>query len=300
MDIAFNSSPTSSLGVEVELEVVDRESRQLASAASSILSELGEPHGEGGHPKAKHELFECTVEIITGVCTTVAEARADLETTLAEVDKAAQARGLALMCSGTHPFSHYRDQTISPNPRYEQLVNEMAWMARRLQIFGIHYHVGVRSPEKAVAIANALAFYIPHFLALSASSPFWNGFDTGLASSRSKVFEGLPTAGLAAPDRELGRLRAVHGDTRVGRRHRHDPRGVVGHPPAPAVRHGRAAHVRRHPDAGRGGEPGGAGAEPGRVARHAHRPRLQAAHAPRMGRAPEQVAGGPPRPRRRR
>jgi carboxylate-amine ligase len=72
----------------------------------------------------------------------------------------------------------------------------MAWMARRMQIFGVHYHVGVRSPEKAVAIANALSFYIPHFLALSASSPFWNGHDTGLASSRSKVFEGLPTAGL--------------------------------------------------------------------------------------------------------
>jgi len=199
VNITFNSSSRASLGVEVELEVVDRGTRQLASAATDILTELGAPHGEDGHPKAKHELFECTVEIITGICSTVAEAKADLEATLAEVDAAAKARGLALMCSGTHPFSHYRDQIISPNPRYARLVADMAWMARRLQIFGIHYHVGVRSPEKAIAIANALSFHIPHFLALSASSPYWHGHDTGLASSRSKVFEGLPTAGLPDP-----------------------------------------------------------------------------------------------------
>ncbi len=199
MEIAFNSSPRASLGVEVELELVDRETRQLASAATDILTELGEGHGEDGHPRAKHELFECTVEVITGICETVADARRDLEESIAEVRAAADARGLALMCSGTHPFSHWRDQQVSPNPRYARLVAEMAWMARRLQIFGIHYHVGVRSPEKVVAIANAVAGYIPHFLALSASSPFWQGHDTGLASSRSKVFEGLPTAGLPAP-----------------------------------------------------------------------------------------------------
>jgi carboxylate-amine ligase len=199
MEIVFNSSARSSLGIEVELEVVDQKTRQLASFATEMLAELGAPYGDDGHPKAKHELFECTVEIITGVCTRVDEARADLEATLAEVEAAAHARGLALMCSGTHPFSHYRDQKISPNPRYARLIADMAWMARRMQIFGVHFHVGVRSPEKAVAIANALSFYIPHFLALSASSPFWNGHDTGLASSRSKVFEGLPTAGLPEP-----------------------------------------------------------------------------------------------------
>ena len=110
-----------------------------------------------------------------------------------------------MLCSGTHPFSRWQDQTVSPNPRYAKLVHEMQWMAKRLQIFGVHVHVGVRSPEKAVAIASALAGYIPHLLALSASSPYWEGEDTGLASCRSKVFEGLPTAGLPGPDRELGR-----------------------------------------------------------------------------------------------
>src|SRR6202012_249268 len=87
-------------------------------------------------------------------------------------------------------------QQISPNPRYAKLVEDMQWLARRLQIFGVHVHVGVRWPQKAIPIVNALTAYLPHFLALSASSPYWIGTDTGLASARSKVFEGLPTAGL--------------------------------------------------------------------------------------------------------
>ena len=180
----------------MELELVDRKTRHLHSGASEILAVMGEPFGEAGHPKAKHELLESTIEIITGICSNVAEARADLEGTLAELRTHTDARGLEVMCSGTHPFSNWTDQHISPNPRYARLVEEMQWMARRLQIFGIHVHVGIRSPEKAITVANALSTYIPHFLALSASSPFWVGQDTGLASSRSKVFEGLPTAGL--------------------------------------------------------------------------------------------------------
>ena len=196
MHIQFNASERSSLGVEVELEIVDRRTRELASAATDILTEIGAGHPGGEHPKAKHELFECTIEIITGICATVAEAREDLGTTLKEVAAAAERRNLAMLCSGTHPFSDWHDQQISPDPRYGRLVDEMQWLARRMQIFGVHFHVGVRSAEKSIAIANALTAYIPHFLALSASSPYWHGRDTGLASCRSKVFENLPTAGL--------------------------------------------------------------------------------------------------------
>jgi carboxylate-amine ligase len=195
MRIDFHASQRSSLGVEWELEIVDRRTRQLAGVASEVLAELGQGHPDG-HPKAKHELLESTIEVITGVCGTVAEARADLAATVAEVDALLAPRGLAAMCSGTHPFSDWAEQQISPNPRYARLVEEMQWLARRLQIFGVHVHVGVRSAEKAIAIANAVSAYIPHFLALSASSPFWKGSDTGLSSSRSKVFEALPTAGL--------------------------------------------------------------------------------------------------------
>jgi len=197
VQIPFSSSPRSSLGVEWELELVDLETRELARGpmASEILAELGAPHG-GEHPKAKHELLESCIEIITGVCTTVEEAERDLTETLSEVRAAASRRGLGVMCSGTHPFTDWATQQISPNPRYAKLIEDMQWLARRLQIFGVHVHVGVRSPDKAIPIVNALTAYIPHFLALSASSPFWVGADTGLASARSKVFEGLPTAGL--------------------------------------------------------------------------------------------------------
>jgi carboxylate-amine ligase len=194
--IEFKGSPAPTLGVEVELELVDRETGELVSAASDILAELGADHPDGEHPKAKHELFECTIEIITGICTTVAEARADLSATLAEVRAAADRRGIDLMCSGTHPYSQWVDQDVSEDPRYHQLLEQMGWPAKRLAIFGVHFHVGVKHGERVLAIANGLAGYIPHLLALSASSPYWESRDTGLASSRSKVFEALPTAGL--------------------------------------------------------------------------------------------------------
>ncbi len=195
MHIPFQPSERSSLGIEWELELIDRDSRELTSGATEILEEITPVPGEE-HPKAKHELLESTVEIITGICSTVAEAREDLAGTLKEVQVAAAKRNLGVMCSGTHPFTDWTTQTISPNPRYAALVEQMQWLARRLRIFGVHVHVGVRAPEKAIPINNALMMYIPHFLALSASSPFWIGSDTGLASARSKVFEGLPTAGL--------------------------------------------------------------------------------------------------------
>ena len=196
MRIRFNSSDRSSLGVEMELQIVDRSSRALASAGTAILEEIGAGQPEGSHPRAKHELLECTIEIVTGICSTVEEARRDLERTLHEVAAAADRRDLALLCSGSHPFSPWHQQAISPNDRYHALVNEMQWVARRLQIFGVHFHVGVRSGPKAIAIANALNTHLPYFLALSASSPYWAGRDTGMASCRTPVFEGLPTAGL--------------------------------------------------------------------------------------------------------
>jgi carboxylate-amine ligase len=195
VEIPFASSERASLGVEWELQLVDRQTRELTSGAVEILEQIRPPDAEE-HPKAKHELLQSTIEIITGICGTVAEAKADLAGTLAEVRAAADRRGLGLMCAGTHPFTDWQTQQISPKERYLELVERMQWLARRLQIFGVHVHVGVRAPEKAIPIVNALTQYVPHFLALSASSPFWKGADTGLASARSKVFESMPTAGL--------------------------------------------------------------------------------------------------------
>ena len=194
MHIPFESSARSSLGVEWELQLIDRESRQLRSGANEILAAMAPDGAE--HPKAKHELLQSTVEVITGICGTVEEAMGDLAATIDDVRAEADKRDLALMCSGTHPFTDWATQELSPNPRYFAMLDKMQWLARQLQIFGVHVHVGVRSPDKVIPIVNALTGYIPHFLALSASSPYWIGHDTGLASARSKVFEGLPTAGL--------------------------------------------------------------------------------------------------------
>jgi glutamate---cysteine ligase / carboxylate-amine ligase len=193
--IEFTPSKRSSLGIEWELELVDTATRQLTPASNDILREISE-NGDGEHPKAKHELLQSCIEVITGVCTTVAEAKADLATTVAEVQAAAARRGVGLMCSGTHPTTDWATQEITDDERYHLLVERNQWLARQLQIFGVHVHVGIRSPDKAIPIVNALLGYIGHFLALSASSPYWIGSDTGLASYRSKVFEGLPTAGI--------------------------------------------------------------------------------------------------------
>lgn len=197
MQIDFNGSEHSSIGVEWELMLVDRDGGDLANMATPILDKLA---ASGAGPeltaKAKHELFENTIEVITGVCTTVAEARADLLGTVGVLHEIACGHGLALACAGTHPFAEWHLQDVTEDTRYLKLVEEMQWVARRLLIYGVHVHVGVRGAEKAIAIANALSTYIPHFLALSASSPYWHGHDTGLASARSKLFEALPTAGL--------------------------------------------------------------------------------------------------------
>lgn len=195
MRVPFTPSERTSLGIEWELQLVDLQTRALRSGAVEILADIT-PDGEAEHPKAKHELLQSTVEVITGICTTVGEATADLAGTVREVSGAAERHGLGVMCAGTHPFSDWQEQDITPNERYQALVAQMQWLARRLQIFGVHVHVGVRSPDKVIPIVNALLAYVPHLLAISASSPYWRGADTGLASARSKVFESLPTAGL--------------------------------------------------------------------------------------------------------
>lgn len=196
MRIEFTHNPRPTIGIEMELHVVDRETGELVAASNQLLAELGAAHPGGEHPKAKHELFQSTVEIITGVCESPAQAGEDLRMTLDELRAAAERRGLTLMSSGTHPFGLARDQIVSPDPRYGQLIESMQWPARRLLICGMHVHVGVRDGERAIAIINELRRQLPLFLALSSSSPYFEGDDSGLASARSKVFESLPTAGL--------------------------------------------------------------------------------------------------------
>lgn len=195
MALTFDSSPTSSLGLELELGLVDLSTGELVCAASEIIDELAAPFG-GEHPKIKHELFESTVEVITGVCSTVAQARADLEESVAQLQQAAARRELGIVGVGLHPYSQWHELTRSPGERYAQLTERIAWPVRRMMAHGMHVHIGVRSPEKSITLVNALSGYVPILLGLSASSPYWHGYDTGLASTRTEVFETLPNTGL--------------------------------------------------------------------------------------------------------
>ena len=196
--IEFCGSPSTTLGVELELGLVDRRTRELRAASNEVLAEL-ERRGAQLGEKVKHELFQSTLEVITGVCDTVDDAIADLSGSLAQVRCVTDGMELDLIGSATHPFSDWSDQVVSPHERYAQLVDSIQWPARRLAIHGVHFHVGVPSGEHAIAVVRSLAYHLPLFLGLTASSPYWLGRDTGLASSRTKIFEGLPTAGLPPP-----------------------------------------------------------------------------------------------------
>ena len=195
MGIWWNPSSGPTLGIEWELQLIDSGSKLLRQDAREVISALVGA-GEGGVAARIHyELMQSTVEIVTGICSTVSEAKRDLAATIAQLQRITDMRGTMLTCAGTHPLSDWRDAKMVPIQRYAELVEQMQWLARRIQTFGVHVHVGLRDGSRAIPIVNALAVYLPHFLALTASSPFWGGHDTGLASSRAVIFGGLPTAG---------------------------------------------------------------------------------------------------------
>jgi glutamate---cysteine ligase / carboxylate-amine ligase len=183
------------LGIEWELQLVDSGSKLLRQDAREVIAALIAAGRGGVGAKIHHELMQSAVEIVTGICGTVAEAKSDLAATIAQLQRITDMRGTMLTCAGTHPLSDWRDAKMVPIQRYAEIVEQMQWLARRIQTFGVHVHVGLRDRSKAIPIVNALAIYLPHFLALTASSPYWGGYDTGLASSRAVIFGGLPTAG---------------------------------------------------------------------------------------------------------
>ena len=199
MAISWNPSRGATIGVEWELQLVDTRTRMLRQDARDVLAALPGLTEEGEHPKIRHELMQSTVEVVTGICSTVSEVKDDLSATISQLERITGRRGTMLACAGTHPVSDWRDAKMAPIQRYAELVEQMQWLARRIQTFGVHVHVGIRDGSKAIPIVNALAAYLPHFLALTASSPYWNGQDTGLASSRAIVFGGLPTSGPPQP-----------------------------------------------------------------------------------------------------
>ena len=195
MDIDWNSSRGRTLGVEWELQLIDAHTRALRQDAREVLAALPELTAGNGTPKLRYELMQSTIELATGICSTVAEAKEDLAGTIAQLQRVTSARDMMLTCAGTHPFSSWRDAKMAPVQRYAELVEQMQWLVRRIQLFSVQVHVGLADGSRAIPIINALSRYLPHFLALTASSPYWNGEDTGLASIRAVIFGELPTAG---------------------------------------------------------------------------------------------------------
>ena len=173
--------------------IVDSETLDLTNSIEEMLRALQETGAAGD---VKPELMESVCEIATSPCRDAAEARtqlAELRSTVAEV---AEARGLAIGAAGTHPFAMWEDQRIVRRPRYRDLIAGLQFVARQELIFGIHVHVGLDDPDKAIHVVNGMRVHLPVLLALSANSPFWRGQSTGMLSARTPIFRAFPRVGI--------------------------------------------------------------------------------------------------------
>ncbi|GAB17590.1 carboxylate-amine ligase [Gordonia effusa NBRC 100432] len=194
--VEFVGSPTPTLGVEWEFALVDRDTRDLSNSAAALIDGVVERAGEEITRKLHKELLRNTVELVSGVSTTVAEAVADVGDTLSLVRSVADGLGVDLYGAGTHPFAQWSTQLLTEGHRYAELIERTQWWGRQMLIWGVHVHVGISHRDKVLPIVSALLKYYPHLLALSASSPMWSGQDTAYASNRAMMFQQLPTAGL--------------------------------------------------------------------------------------------------------
>jgi carboxylate-amine ligase len=176
------------LGIEEEFQIVDPKSRELRSHVTEFLEEGKMILGE----KIKPEMIQSMIEVGTGICANIDEARIDISRLRCIISSLARKKGLEIVAASTHPFSHWEDQKIFDDERFKFLVEEIQMVARSLLIFGLHVHVGIPDPERAIQIMNAARYFLPHVLALSTSSPFWLGHNTGLKSYRSEVFKKFP------------------------------------------------------------------------------------------------------------
>jgi carboxylate-amine ligase len=195
MEITFAHSERSTLGIEWEIALVEQSSGDLVNVAGEVLQSLRGDDGSA-HARITEELLLNTVELVTGVHTRVADAVDDLQGQLAEVRAITDPLDVELMCAGTHPFAQWFDQKVTDKERYHKLIDRTQWWGRNMMIWGIHVHVGVESRDKVLPLLSGLLNYYPHLQALSASSPFWAGENTGYASNRALMFQQLPTAGL--------------------------------------------------------------------------------------------------------
>ncbi len=195
MHIPFARSERSTIGIEWELALVDKDSGDLRQVAQTVLDAVAPPDG-AQHPHIRQELLLNTVEVVSGVATTVRGAGDDLERAIDEIRDVIDPLRAELMCAGTHPFARWAQQKVTDKERYATLIDRTQWWGRQMLIYGVHVHVGIEDRDKVLPISRAMLAYFGHLQCLSASSPFWGSKDTGYASNRALMFQQLPTAGL--------------------------------------------------------------------------------------------------------
>jgi len=186
---AFGSSAPFSLGIEEEFQLVSAESYELVPRFDEVADAARDE-------RVRQELMTSVLEAATGVHDSVGAAVEEVRDIRARLRDAAGEHGALIASAGTHPFSRWEHQEITDSPRYQGVVEKLRWVAERVAIFGLHVHVGMPSADTAVQVATGMRNWLPEFLALSANSPYWQGNDTGLASTRSQVFDVMPRSGL--------------------------------------------------------------------------------------------------------
>jgi carboxylate-amine ligase len=192
MDHHF-TGPSYTIGIEEELMILDADTLELANMIESLLEAVPSSEVPG---EVKPELMESVLEIATDPCKDAPEAGRQLRELRHRVSEAAGEKGLAIGSAGTHPFAMWEDQRIVARPRYRDLISALRFVARQEIIFGIHVHVGIDDPDKAIHVANGMRVHVPVLLALSANSPFWRADSTGLASTRTPIFRAFPRVGI--------------------------------------------------------------------------------------------------------
>lgn len=186
------AEPSFTMGIEEEYLLVDKETFRLAEATEALMDDCVEALGNQVSP----EFLKCQVEVGTGVCKTISEAREDLKRLRSTVAEIAGKHGLAPLAVSCHPTADWKDQHHTDKERYNALKHDLGGVARRMLISGMHVHVGIEDDDLRIDLMNQTIYFLPHLLALSCSSPFWQGDDTGLASYRLTVFDNLPRTGL--------------------------------------------------------------------------------------------------------
>lgn len=179
------------IGVEEEYQIVDEETRELRPRSLLILPDAQESVGDSVTP----ELYLSQIEIGTPICQSLSEVRSELTHLRRELDSAARQHGCRIAAAGTHPFSHWEDQEVTPKRRYLGIAQEYEQLAREQLIYGCHVHIGIKDREIAIGVMNRARLWLAPLLALAANSPFWLGWDTGYASFRTEIWRRWPMSG---------------------------------------------------------------------------------------------------------